>query len=461
MFRQQSAFRAIILPLLLAVLAGNGCRTNRPPVDFATRLDRLMSSLHASGGFNGALIVAHGTNILFEGGYGPANLGSRTPFTPDTPVDGASLAKTMTAAALLLLRDEGKVDLLRPVQHYLPEFPYPEVILRDLITHTAGLPDYDAFAAELATGVSSNAKLLALLQQHRPALAFVPGTEFEYSSLGFDLAALIIEGLCGKGYEQFLRERMFGPLDMTTAFVRPARFADWTGTRTEGFRWSEGRLEPLDVADNEGFYGGSNVYLSVRDLHRWNTSFLTQPVVAQATLRAGLEPFAYATGRQSRLGLLSWYVSEDGTQYWYSGHLQGFYSLAFRDTKTGHSIAYVSNANTPMWLRPLLVIHLRDLLAGREPGALEPPARERIDVTDWPQLAGDYDVEGIGHVQLNAREGRLLCRGPNGIAYRVFPVAPDVLVVPGLDAWLWFTPADGSRHGRLHWVRVVGEQTGR
>jgi len=110
------------------------------PSPAAARLETLFGGLHARGLFDGAVVIGQRDAILWEKGFGEANVAAGVPFTPDTPADGASLAKTFTAALLFSLDSQGRLSHDEPAQRLLPELPYPDVTLRHLITHTSGLP---------------------------------------------------------------------------------------------------------------------------------------------------------------------------------------------------------------------------------------------------------------------------------------------------------------------------------
>ena len=352
-----------MLVIAALVFSAPGCRRAEQGT-IPARLNRLLSDLHEAGRFDGAVVVSDARGVVFERGYGWADAGRKVPFTPDTATDGASLAKTFTAALVLTLREDGRLDLDAPVQRWLPELPYPDVTLRHLLSHASGIPvhDYDFFDRDLPPGtVRTTESLLRVLAARRPPLAAPPGTAFEYSSFGYDLAALATARSGGKPWFDLLAERFLQPLGMTSVFARPGRLADFPGVRTRGYRRNGDHLVLNEVFDNEAFHGGSNLYLSVRDLDRWSASFLRAPKLTPAALAADREP-ATIGAAPSGLTLGSWYRSADGRAHWYSGHLQGFHSEALRDEARGWSIAYTSN---PASVSAAQKICMSSLLASR------------------------------------------------------------------------------------------------
>ncbi|HEU5061515.1 MAG TPA: serine hydrolase domain-containing protein [Kofleriaceae bacterium] len=417
--------------LLIAVAAA--CHPARPVRSPApTRIEALFADLHRRGLFDGAVVVARGHQVLVARGYGPASVEEKVRFTPDTPVDGASLAKNFTAAIVLGLAAERRLDLDEPLARRLvPELPYPDITLRHLLSHSSGLPAGYGFFDRLipAGAVRTTETLLETLARHPPPLAFAPGTRFEYSSFAYDLAALAAARAAGTSVAALFRDRAFAPLGLRSAFLRPGRFADWPGPRTRGYRRVAGRRVAHDVFDGEAFHGGSNIYISARDLARWNLALLERTFLAPSVLEDGLRP-ARIAGRPSGLSLLSWYRADDDSAFWYCGHLEGFHDLVFRDLRAGISIVYVSNNTLAPWLHHAIVRAVRDVLAGRPPERLAIPAMSAIAGAD---PTGVWSLDDGRRLRIERAGDALHVVPASGIAYPMYPEDRTSWYVPGLD----------------------------
>lgn len=429
MARRSIAFLAASAVALLVV----GCHATRST---SRRLDAYFSELHDRGRFDGAVVVSSSDGVVFARGYGEADVERHVPFTPDTPTDAASLAKTFTAALVLTLADEGVLTLDDPVQRLLPELPYPGVTLRHLLSHSAGLPvlDYDYFDAYLPGGqVRTTERLLAVLAAERPPLAAPPGETFEYSSFGYDLAALAAARAARTSFAQLLARRLLAPLGITSAFVRPGRLADVPSPRTRGYRRTGDLLEANDVFDLEAFHGGSNIYISVRDLDRWSRGFLDGGLPA-STLQAAARP-ATVHGKQAALTLGNWYRTPDATAFWYSGHLQGFHSELFRDVKGGLSIAYTSNNTIDAWMQKSIVRDVRRILdGGAATDASAPPDVDVVRREERHRIAGAWTLLDGRRFAIDVAPARTSLV-VDGVSYRLVQVAPTTFYAPGLD-WL-------------------------
>lgn len=433
-----------------------GCRTATTPVE--SRLDALFADLHARGLFDGAVVVSSGGKVVYERGFGYADVERGVPFTADTPADGGSLAKTFTAALLLALQHEGVLALDDPAQKYLPELPYGEITLRHLLSHSSGIPvgDYDYFDAHLPREqVRTTETLLRVIAEQKPPLASAPGTHFQYSSFAFDLAALAASRAAGKSYGELLSERFFRPLAITSAFLRPGRFGEFPGVRTRGYQRVGGKLEPNEVFDYEAFHGGSNIYFSARDLDRWNVAAVLSP----AALADALRPATIA-GAPSGLTLGSWYRSGDA--FWYSGHLQGFHSELFRDARSGLSVVYISNNTIEPWLQKAIVRAAADITRGRSVAPLAAPALRELTKEQRANLAGRWRLPGGEERVITTASGRPSVVYDR-VTYGIVQISPSTFYVPGLD---WIIGFGGEGASRMYvgtnveeaWATRVPEQ---
>jgi CubicO group peptidase (beta-lactamase class C family) len=213
----------------------------------------MIEPIHADGEFSGAVVLGRDGQVVYARGFGFADVERRLAFTPDTANDGASLTKPVTAAAVLRLAEQGRIDLDAPVRRYVLEYPHAATTVRHLLSHSGGLPDYGEFQAMLDAGPANTADLLAELTRRGTPPAFAPGTAFAYCNLCYDTLALVVERVTGDGFDRHLKPWLLRPLGMADSFLRPARFADWPGARTRGYRGAAPGAELNDAIDNEAF----------------------------------------------------------------------------------------------------------------------------------------------------------------------------------------------------------------
>jgi CubicO group peptidase (beta-lactamase class C family) len=441
-----------VLPALLAGCAGLPGAAD----DLAPRVDALVEPLAQARQFSGAIVLMRQGQRLYGRGWGLADHERGTVFTPDTPSDGGSLAKTFTAASVWWLVHEGRLALASPVRSLVPEYPHDGVTVAHLLAHSAGLaPDYASFDRHFRPGQArTTAALLALAGRDAPEPTFAPGTGFAYSDLGYDALALAVERASGQPYADFVRERFFGPHGLVHSFARPARLADWPVPRTRGYRLRDGRWEDHDAYDDEAFVGGSNLVFSAGDLARWGQAWalgrvLPGDVAALARARPRI------AGRSSALDGLHWWCDDAQARCHFIGALNGFHALVFWDRTRRESVGLVTNTELPPWTLFTLERGLVDRLAGREPPATERWAALLATPQDVTDAAAAAPPRGCFRLP-DGRQVALIHGGaapqlqiddqpPEGLEH----VAGRVYRRPATESWVAVDTEPGDA-GRLH-----------
>ena len=248
------------------------------PADRAARLDSALAALHADGLFDGALAISDADGrVVYRFAAGTYE---GEAVTPQTPFALASVTKAMTAAAVLSLADEGRVELDTPVGRYLDPWPYADVTVRHLLDQTSGLHALTTLTAHRdTTRQVTTADWLALIAEHRPGLAFEPGTAFDYDNANYEALAALVEAVAGTAYGEAMRERVLGPAGMTDASTDGTSEIPWAG-------WAGG--------------GGDAVRASVEDMLAFDHAFWSGRIVSRPFVDAALAPPTLADGAASR-----------------------------------------------------------------------------------------------------------------------------------------------------------------
>jgi CubicO group peptidase (beta-lactamase class C family) len=447
-----------LIQVLALVAIGIAPALAQPAARFAIEdVDRWIERLHASRGFSGAVVIERDGHVVYSRGVGVANDETRRMFTPDTRTDGGSLAKPFTATLLLMLAEEGAVDLQAPVRRYVNEYPDATTTVYQLLSHQAALPDYDAFGALFRAGKPvTTASMLTEAGRMATLASHAGATRFAYCNLCFDTAALVVERVTGKRFDQVLRQQLFASLGIEHAFIRPARLASMPPDRAIGYRILDGRRERFDAEDLEGFYGGSNLYAPARDFARFARAFAVPANAPRPVLPArALWPLVPPGNLPSGLTLGSWYCATGGERCYYTGAHRGFYNVMYWDRAKRLVVVYVSNSTIAAWLQPQIT---RQLVAAAEGRSLALPVEPQL-VTLTPEslhaATGTYDVPGAGRVTLFEDQDKPYIRAGTGTEYRLYRVSPTLLYGPGLDAYIGI-----ASDGRLSWTTVFVEALG-
>jgi CubicO group peptidase (beta-lactamase class C family) len=313
---------------------------------FVARIDSVFAPWTGPDRPGCAVGVSQRGRVMFERAYGMADLASGAPMTPATVVHSASLAKQVTALAVLLLEREGKLSLGDDVRRWLPELPRYEtpITVRHLLGHTSGLRDFfelliiarGRFEEERIT----DADAMGVVRRQRE-LNFVPGTEYGYSNTNYLLASKIVERASGQRFPAFVQSRIFGPLGMThsslrddVALVVPGRAAGYT---RDGAGW-RASMPNFDVL------GSTNLETTVGDLLRLAEN-LDHPVVGDAAIvRLMLTAGTLATGDTTSYGLGLALVRDRGVRLAeHEGRDPGFRAYLGRWLEPRVSVALLCN----------------------------------------------------------------------------------------------------------------------
>ena len=258
-----------------------------------------------------ALAVARHGKIVKVRGYGVANLEHDVPVTPDTVFELASVTKQFTAAAIMLLVEEGKVQLDDPLPWHLTRAPetWKPITVRHLLTHTSGLPGLGGSFKALWPGGPRMRYTTAQLFDAaiKDELSFAAGERFQYSDVGYFLLGMIIETASGQRYRDFLAERFFKPLGMNaTSVIDVSRIEK---RRAENYTLSDGKLvHNWRVWDVElpSHYG---VLSTVKDLVTWDTALASGKVLKRDSLDVMWTPVRLNSGAFYPYGF-GWVVDE-------------------------------------------------------------------------------------------------------------------------------------------------------
>ncbi|UEG49179.1 beta-lactamase family protein [Ferruginibacter lapsinanis] len=243
------------------------------------------------GGFNGGMIVAKNGNIIFEAYNGTGHLPGNDTITANSSLHIASVSKTFTAMAVLKLWQDGKLKLDDEFSLYFPQFNYPGVTIRSLLSHRSGLPNYTHYMESIhwdekrmATNEDILNTLITLKDQLPPAVS--PNTKFAYCNTNYALLALLIEKVTGKKYSDYLSHTFFLPLQMKHTFV--FTMAD-TVKVPPSYDWRN-RLMPFNFLD--AIYGDKNIYTTPEDLLIWDRALNSGYIFTQKTLEAAYAPYS-------------------------------------------------------------------------------------------------------------------------------------------------------------------------
>jgi CubicO group peptidase (beta-lactamase class C family) len=316
-------FAPVLLVLLSATLASGQTQLTS---DLRQKIDLLVTdALDRTGVPSASIAVVKDGQIAYLQAYGDARLEPRTAAKPEMRYSIGSISKQFTAAAILLLQEQGKLSIDDKVAKFIPELTRAnEVTIRQLLSHTSGYQDYwpqDYVMPMMLQPVTAQ-KILDMWA--RKPLDFDPGTKWQYSNTNFVVAGLIVEKTAGMPLLQFLQNHVFAPLGMksvTNTDQEKLGDADPTGYMRYG-------LGPLRPAPKEGkgwLFAAGELAMSAQDLAKWDISIIDQKLMRPESYRQFETEVVLKNGLGTRYGLGVDVRSEFGhPELSHGGEVSGF-----------------------------------------------------------------------------------------------------------------------------------------
>lgn len=396
------------------------------------RMDQVVRASSEADAFSGAVLVARDGRILLDQGYGLANREWNIPNDGDTKFRLGSLTKQFTAVSIMLLNQQGKVDLDAPIKTWLPQAPaaWDAVTVRHLLSHTAGIPNFTAFPdyETLKTRPATMAELIARFSD-RP-LDFAPGARFAYSNSGYILLSAIIEAASGQTYADFVTANLFAPLGMTDSGYD--RHDAILPRRASGYAPGDDGVVNADYVDMSIPTGAGALYSTTHDLLKWEQGLFGGRVLNPQSMTALTTPVR----NDYAMGLLV--AQADGKRLvWHNGAIEGFNTYMAYDPGDRTAVIVLGNLNgeAPDKLGAALVTLARGgtvtLSSERRAVALTPDALKAYE--------GVYNLAPTFALTVSVVDGKLMAQATGQPAFELTAEAEDAFFVTAIDAQITFT----------------------
>ena len=424
-----------------------------------------------------AIGVSRGGRPVVTKAYGMADLEHDVPNTADTIFEAGSVSKQFTAAAVLLLAQDGKLSLDDPARKYVPELPDygAPLTIRHMLQHTSGLRDWGEVAGiagwPRGSRTHSHAHVLDIVSRQK-ALNFPTGTEWSYSNTGYNLAAVIVSRVSGKSFAEFSQERIFGPLGMTR-----------TSWRDDYTRIVKGRAIAYSASGSgfrtnmpyENVHGNGGLLTTVGDLLKWNENFVAPKVGDAAFVKLQQEPGKFNDGKPHEYGFGLFVRPYKGVpEVSHSGSTAGYRAHLTRFPEQRLSVAVLCNSssgNATQYAMTVAEMYLGDAIKAMTATAPTRPSTAAAAYTPTPAdlsaYAGRYysdEAEVVYEVTVDG-DTVAVKRRPDTVA-RLRPVARDEFDSPaGRLKFIRDTAGRvneislrGSRVFDLRFRRITGNQ---
>jgi len=400
--------------LLLAVSASAAAQSTAPldpTVDAQNQVAKIFAAYNHADSPGCAVGVSIAGNEVLRAAYGMADLEHNVAITPDSLFEAGSISKQFTAAAVLLLAEQGKLSLTDPISKYFPELPnYGTPITIDhLVHHTSGLRDWgDIVQVEgwpRSTREYSNPWVLDIAS-HQKSLNYKPGEEWSYTNTGYNLLAILVQRVSGKSLAQFTHDNIFVPLGMTHTSWRDD-FQRIVPNRAIAYHLIGGTQHQLMPFENA--YGNGGMLTTVGELLIWNKRYGGSKIGDTTFVQSELEPGKLNDGRSLfySAGLVT--SSHNGArEISHAGATAGYRTWLGYYPAQQLSVALLCNtaeANTTVLGHKVVDVYLPPSAADQASAAGE------RNVALVPGAVGLYESRrDHGTLNIESKEGKLVAR---------------------------------------------------
>ena len=308
---------------------------------------------------SGGLLVAKNGQIIFERYSGYSNFDTKEEIDMNTPIHLASVTKRITAAAIMILVNAGKLELDQKVNTILPTFPYPEITVRTLLNHRSGLTNYAYYFDDTKKWSHSkqvtNQDILDIFVKYNAPLDFKTDKRFAYCNTNYAMLALIIEKATGLSYREAMKKIIFEPLKMENTFV-----IDYSKEYKKECQSYKGNYRFHELNHLETVYGDKNIYSTPRDLLKFQQAVASKKYLTPELVGEVFKGYSYEQRGTRNYGLgirmMEW---KDGKQLfyhngWWHGNTTSYVDL--RDENV--IIIALSNKYTTMTYKSFLLATL-------------------------------------------------------------------------------------------------------
>jgi len=439
--------RRLLLSLALAATvvapASALAQATAAPVgnDRIQALEAFFTDRSGRDGLNGAILIARNGKPIYRKYIGLADREAGRPVDADTEFELASIGKLFTATAVLQLVERGRIRLDAPFASYFPDFPYPAITVRQLLSHSSGLSDQDmagfveAYAPKLAPRPFTMKDLIPAIGQARRTMKLKPGERWWYSNLGFQLLALLVEKQSGEALPDYLDAHVFAPAGMRHSYVKTALVnrAD-TPNFAQNYAWPHPwsrervRLEGVRSYYAEALYGNGSVAATADDLLRFDTALRQGVLLQPETLESAYAPQRLADGSPVFVWLgiggmgdaddgLGWFRFRDeslGRIVWHTGGMPGCQTILMRNLDNGITVILLNNADSENLYKSAL--SAMRILAGRPP-VDEPVSLARIYGATLIDQGAEAARARLDQYRANGAQYRLTENDLNNLGY--------------------------------------------
>ncbi|PQJ79778.1 serine hydrolase domain-containing protein [Polaribacter porphyrae] len=299
--------------------------------------------------FNGAVLLIKNDKVILKETYGFTDNTKKIALTNNSSFRLASVSKQFTAAGIMLLKEQGKLNFDDSITKYLPQLSYNTVTIRNLLNHTSGVPDiYMNFESKYKKEIDkflSISKMVDLLAKENKPLTSKPNEKYRYNNTGYVLLAAIVESISKKSFEDFMQEELFSKLKMKNTRVWNLASKDSTfKNKTSSFEYILGKPYPLEPSILDGVAGDGGVFSSINDFVIWNQFWHQNEFLSKETMHEAFKEPILNDDSISDYGF-GWIITKNKAM-WHNGSWLGARTMIIRNPQLKNCLVILDNSSS-------------------------------------------------------------------------------------------------------------------
>ena len=276
-------------------------------------------------GFNGSVLISKRNEVIFEGNYGVADFSNKSKLDSTYSFQLASVSKQFTAAAIVLLEQQAKLDFDDTITKFYPDFFYSKATIRQCLNHTAGLPKYFWIAEHKWDHdyAPTNQQMMEMLEDDDVNPYFSPGRKYAYSNTAYMVLAALVEKISGDTYSEFLKNNIFEPIGMNHSYAYSYSYDKVREKQLWGYRRRGRRYIKIPGTVNDAIVGDKNVYSTTHDMFKWYKVLNTNQLINDTNRRLMYTLGKTTKGYEIPYGF-GFHIDVDNNIIYHNGKWNGF-----------------------------------------------------------------------------------------------------------------------------------------
>ncbi len=319
------------------------------------KVDSIISNLASNNKFSGVVLIAENGKVKYNKAIGYIDYANLKPLNKNSIFELASVSKQFTAMTIMMVKEKGLLRYDDLVEKYI-NIPYKGMTIRQLLTHTSGLPDYQAIMDSYwdKSKVAGNDDIINYLNKYAPPKLFEPGEKYLYSNTGYVLLASILEKVSGRDFIEFCNTEIFNKLKMNHTAIRSLQEKAKIKNFAIGHVFVPERNDYIRAdsfpSSNYTIWlgnrkGPGRISSTADDLLKWDQALYTNYLLSQTTLEEAFTPMLLNNGAISNYGF-GWDLIPEHNIVWHNGDNPGYKTLIIRFLKTKTTLIVLCNNAT-------------------------------------------------------------------------------------------------------------------